>query len=285
MRVISHIDEYRRIRAKQAGSPVGFVPTMGALHEGHISLVNESVLRCPTTVVSIYVNPTQFNDKKDLVNYPRTIEKDLALLGKVMRTDDIVFTPGDKEVYPEEDKRVFDFGSLSMVMEGLHRPGHFNGVAQVVSRLFSIIDPDVAFFGRKDFQQLTIIRELVKQTGSGPEIVGCPIIREPDGLAMSSRNQLLLPEIRKNAAIIYNTISKAAHLIKEKDIAEIKDFVLQNINQVDGFRTEYFEIVDDEKLIPVAARREMNKNSRYVGCVAVHAGNIRLIDNIVISLY
>jgi pantoate--beta-alanine ligase len=285
MRVISGIDEYNKIKVLSGLTPVGLIPTMGALHDGHISLVIKAMGKCPLAVVSIYVNPTQFNNKEDLRNYPRSIEKDLALLGKVMRTGDIVFTPGDKEIYPEEDKRIFDFGDLDKVMEGLHRPGHFNGVAQVVSRLFSMIDPDVAFFGQKDFQQLTILKELVRQTGKRPEIIGCEIRREKDGLAMSSRNQLLIPEIRKNASIIYDSIKKASLMVKVNEVDEIKKFVFRNINQVEGFRTEYFEIVDDKKLIPLTKRSQMRKNCKYFGCVAAYAGAIRLIDNIEISLY
>jgi pantoate--beta-alanine ligase len=285
MRVISSIEEFNKIRTASNVKPVGLVPTMGALHEGHISLVRKALDRCALTVVSIYVNPTQFNDMKDLKNYPRTIEKDLELLGKVMRKDDIVFTPEDKEIYPEKDTRVFDFGNLDKPMEGLSRPGHFNGVGQIISKLFAIINPDIAFFGQKDFQQLTIIRELVRQSGSKIEITGCEIVREADGLAMSSRNRLLKPGIRQNAGIIYETISKAALMIKNKEIDEIKKFVFNSINRTMGFKTIYFEIVDNRKLVPVTNRMEMSDKLRYYGCIAVIAGDIRLIDNIEISLY
>jgi pantoate--beta-alanine ligase len=206
-------------------SPAGFVPTMGALHNGHISLVRHAINDCKILTVSIFVNPNQFNNNEDLKNYPRTIEKDLALLSKVMRENDIVFTPGTGEIYPEPDTRVFNFGKLDRVMEGTHRPGHFNGVAQVVTRLFDIVKPDYAYFGQKDFQQLTIIKELVRQTGNKIKIISCPIIRESDGLAMSSRNQLLDPHIRKEAAIIYSTILKAAELIKTMEIENVKKYV------------------------------------------------------------
>ena len=283
MRVIKSTVDIAKIRALTQDKPVGLVPTMGALHMGHISLVNQAIERCPLVIVTIYVNPTQFNDKEDLKKYPRNIEKDLELLGKVMRSEDIVFTPADEDIYPVKDTRIFNFGNLDKVMEGKHRPGHFNGVGQVVSRLFSITEPDIAFFGQKDFQQLTIIRELVRQSGNRPEIVGCQIIREPDGLAMSSRNQLLLPEIRKNAGVIYATISKASLMPGEKTIEEIKNYVSSTINKIKGFKTEYFEIVDFEKLIPVTNRADMNSNTRYYGCIAVIAGNIRLIDNIEID--
>ena len=257
---------------------------MGALHKGHISLVENAMKRCPVVVISIYVNPTQFNDRNDLKNYPRTLDNDLALLKEVLRDTDIVFTPDDHEIYPEEDSRKFLFGNLDNVMEALHRPGHFNGVAQVVSRLFEIVKPDIAFFGLKDFQQLAVIKELVNQIGSRVKIIGNPIIREKDGLAMSSRNRLLEPAIRKQAPIIYKTISTASSMIVERDIPEIKTFVETSINNVPGFKLEYFDIVDDIELIPVNKREEMKKGKRYYGCIALMAGKIRLIDNIEIGL-
>jgi pantoate--beta-alanine ligase len=265
-------------------SPVGFVPTMGALHEGHLSLVQSAMQLCPIVVVSIFVNPAQFNDKNDLRNYPRTPDEDLALLETALRESDLVFTPDVKEIYPEEDKREFHFGNLDYVMEALHRPGHFNGVAQVVSRLFEIVKPDIAIFGLKDFQQLAVIKDLVKQTDNKVTIIGNSIIRENDGLAMSSRNRLLNPEIRSQASIIYKTISAVTFMIKSSDITEIKSFVTDNINSVPGFVVEYFEIVDDIDLIPLSKKNEMRKDKRYFGCIAVVAGKIRLIDNIEIGL-
>lgn len=284
MKLISTINELQNQIRKMHLAPVGFVPTMGALHKGHLSLVRNAVGECPLVVVSIYVNPTQFNDKIDLKNYPRTLDYDLTLLEKVLRETDIVFTPDNKEIYPEEDKREFCFGNLDNVMEALHRPGHFNGVAQVVSRLFEIVKPDIAIFGMKDFQQLAVIKELVRQTGNKVKITGNPIIREHDGLAMSSRNRLLEPAIRKHAAIIYKTISSASSMITEYDIPEIKSFVENSINNVPGFKVEYFDIVDDTELIPVSKRDEMKKGKRYYGCIAVKAGKIRLIDNIEFGL-
>ena len=284
MKAISTVSELQSRLKKLELSPVGFVPTMGALHEGHLSLVESAVKQCPVVVVSIFVNPTQFNDKDDLKNYPRTPESDLELLQKVLRETDLVFTPGIKEIYPEEDKREFHFGNLDNVMEALHRPGHFNGVAQVVSRLFEIVNPDIAIFGLKDFQQLAVIRALVKQTANKVKIIGNPIIRENDGLAMSSRNRLLDQEIRKHADIIYKTISAASAMIKSADIPDIKYFVQNSINSVTGFNVEYFEIADDTELIPLNTKYEMNKDNRYIGCIAVRAGNIRLIDNIEIEL-
>jgi len=264
--------------------PLGFVPTMGALHEGHLSLVESAAAMCPVVVVSIFVNPTQFNYKNDLRNYPRTPEKDLTLLKRVLRPNDMAFMPDVKEVYPEEDKRQFNFGNLDHVMEALHRPGHFNGVAQVVSRLFEIVKPDVAVFGQKDFQQLAVIKELIRQTGSKIRIIGNPIIREDDGLAMSSRNTLLEPDIRKNAPVIFNTITAASLMINEKEIYEIKSFVAENIGQRPDFEVEYFEIVDDTDLVPLNSRDEIKKGTKYFGCIAVRAGKIRLIDNIEINL-
>jgi pantoate--beta-alanine ligase len=285
MKVASTIKELRKHIRDLNLSPLGFVPTMGALHEGHISLVETAIKKCPLVVVSIFVNPTQFNDKNDLKNYPRDLKKDLGLLKNILRENDIVFTPSVEEIYPEEDKRVFNFGNLDLVMEAKHRPGHFNGVGQVVSRLFEIVKPDIAIFGQKDFQQLAVIKELVRQTGVNVKIIAHPIIREKDGLAMSSRNMLLEPEIRKNAAVIFKTLSAAAEMISGNDISEIKAFVEKQINNVPGFQVEYFDIADDTELNPVTSRKEMKKDKRYYGCIAVKAGKIRLIDNIEIGLF
>jgi pantoate--beta-alanine ligase len=283
MKVISTVIELQSQIINSRLSPVGFVPTMGALHKGHISLTESAKEQCPLIVVSIFVNPTQFNDINDLKNYPRTIDNDLELLNKVLREDDIVFTPDNSEVYPEKDNRKFHFGNLDNVMEALHRPGHFNGVAQVVSRLFDIVKPDMAVFGKKDFQQLAVIKELVRQTGSKVKIIGHPIIREEDGLAMSSRNRLLESEMRNQAPVIYQTLSAAANMFKKSDIDEIKSFVYKRINQLTGFDIEYFEIVDDIDLVPVNRKEEMRAGKQYFGCIAVKAGKIRLIDNIEIG--
>ncbi|MBP1675022.1 MAG: pantoate--beta-alanine ligase, partial [Bacteroidetes bacterium] len=230
--------------------------------------------------VSIYVNPAQFNDREDLKNYPRTIGSDLELLSRVMRENDIVFTPDDNDIYPVADTREFDFGNAGKVMEALHRPGHFNGVGRVVSRLFEIIQPDIAFFGMKDFQQVAVVRELVRQLGYRIKIEGNPIVREPDGLAMSSRNALLEPEMRQKAPVIYRTISMAAQMMPDKDVPEIKDYIVNTIEKSGGLKVEYFEIVDDKKLVALSKKGEMKKNRHYFGCIAVRAGKIRLIDNI-----
>jgi pantoate--beta-alanine ligase len=280
MKVISTVNELQNQIKEMNLSPIGFVPTMGALHDGHLSLVEFAVKKCPFVVVSIYVNPTQFNDKNDLKNYPRTLDNDLELLKKALRKNDIVFTPSDKEMYPGEDKREFHFGNLDHVMEASQRPGHFNGVAQIISKMFEFIKPDIAIFGQKDFQQLAVIKALVKQTNDKVEIIGHPIIRENDGLALSSRNRLLEPVIRKNANIIYKTLLHSTSMIKGNDIPVIKSYVENSINKVAGFRLEYFEIADDIDLMPAKRKDEMKKGRRYYGCIAVKAGKIRLIDNI-----
>ncbi len=284
MKVFSTIHDLQEHLNKTGLSPVGLVHTMGALHQGHLSLVKNALPACPLIVVSIYVNPTQFNDKNDLRNYPRNLGEDLEMLGGLLREDDMVFTPDDNEIYPVPDTRVFHFGNLDSVMEALHRPGHFNGVAQVVSRLFDIVNPDIAYFGQKDFQQLAVIRNLVKQKNYRIRIIGNPIIREEDGLAMSSRNRLLEPSIRKNAGIIYKAISAAASMIREFDIPEIEESVRNAIESYDGFRVEYFNIVDDRELMPLKSKTGIRKGFKYFGCIAVRAGNIRLIDNIEIPL-
>ncbi|RLD61436.1 MAG: pantoate--beta-alanine ligase [Bacteroidetes bacterium] len=258
---------------------IGFVPTMGALHKGHISLIEKSVSENNITVVSIFVNPNQFNDKKDLENYPRFIEKDLDLLKNT--GCDFVFTPSVNEIYPEEDKRVFDFGELDKVMEGKHRAGHFNGVAQVVSKLFNIVNSDVAYFGRKDFQQYVIIKKMVKMLDMPIEIVACPIVREPDGLAMSSRNLLLSDEQRKNSAFISEILFKARNLTNELSVKELKNWVVNTINQNPFLDVEYFDIVDD---IDLKSINNWNENNNKVGCIAVKVGKIRLIDNVNFNL-
>ncbi|QIA09805.1 pantoate--beta-alanine ligase [Draconibacterium halophilum] len=277
MKLVNTVEElHAEIQRLNPDKTVGLVPTMGALHQGHISLVKQAVSENPIVVVSIFVNPTQFNDPNDLEHYPRTLENDLKLLEPTGCS--IVFAPNAKEVYPEPDKRKFNFGILEQVMEGQHRPGHFNGVAQVVSRLFELIKPAKAYFGLKDFQQLAIVKNMVKQLQLPVEIVPCAIIREESGLAMSSRNELLTDEQRKNAAVISETLFKAKELKGQKSVKEITDWVTETINKNPFLDVEYFEIVDDEQLQPV---NNWNENSTYFGCVAAFCGKIRLIDNIV----
>jgi pantoate--beta-alanine ligase len=277
MQVIKHIADLRTILDIKTteGVKIGFVPTMGALHEGHLSLVEKAGRETNFVVVSIFVNPTQFNDKGDLERYPRILEKDVALLSST--PCQLVFAPEVDEIYPEPDTRQFNFGSLEKVMEGQFRPGHFNGVAQVVSRLFDIVKPDKAFFGEKDFQQLAIISEMVRQMNIPVEIVPCPIVREKDGLAMSSRNMLLNTEQRKNAVHISATLFEAVTKSKELTVQDLREWVIGQINTNEHLNTEYFEIVDSMTLQSV---RSWSDPGEKVGCIAVHCGKIRLIDNI-----
>ncbi len=284
MKVFTTVKEIREHYRNCVLRSPGFVPTMGALHEGHISLVEAAVSSCRMVAVSIFVNPTQFNDPEDLKKYPRTIEADLDMLSLVLRENDFVFIPTVEEVYPEPDTRVFDFGQLDKVMEGVHRPGHFNGVAQVVSRLFDIIRPSAAFFGQKDFQQLTIIREMARLSYPKVEIIACPIVREKDGLAMSSRNRRLLPEHRERAGEIFRTLLAAAAMASDTEPDEIREFVTDRINMIPGFHIEYFEIVKDVTLTPARSRSEMSPDKTYYGCIALYAGEVRLIDNTEIRL-
>lgn len=255
---------------------IGFVPTMGALHKGHLSLVERAARENDRVVVSIFVNPTQFNDQNDLQNYPRTLEADQRLLS-TLRCD-YVFAPEVREIYPEPDTRKFDFGLLETVMEGKFRPGHFNGVAQVVSRLFEVVKPDRAYFGLKDFQQLAIIKNMVARLQLPVQVLACDIVREPDGLAMSSRNALLTPEHRNAAPLIYRTLKEASAEADSYSPEELRQRVTAKINANPLLRVEYFEIVDDTTLQPVSSWQEKGTK---VGCIAVFAGRIRLIDNIV----
>lgn len=262
-------------KVKTGNRLLGFVPTMGALHRGHISLVEECKKKCDICVVSIFVNPTQFNDRSDLDNYPRMPEKDIKKLTEAKV--DYVFYPSEKEMYPNEDKRIFNFGTLETVMEGLHRPGHFNGVAQIVSKLFEIVQPDKAFFGEKDFQQLAIIQEMVRRLNLEVEIVPCQTIREKDGLAMSSRNMLLTDMDRQKAPIIRKLLLEAVDMQSAENVTEIKQNVVNTLNSVENFKIDYFEIVNADTLQPIKSWEE--KGSK-VACVAVYAGKVRLIDNI-----
>ena len=260
---------------KENGNSIGFVPTMGALHDGHLSLIDYANKHNDIIVVSIFVNPTQFNDQNDYAKYPRITEEDIKKLKKVKC--DILFTPSEKEMYPVEDKREFDFGKLDKVMEGEHRPGHFRGVALIVSKLFEIVSPDKAYFGEKDFQQVAIIKHFTKQLQFNVEIISCPIIREDDGLAMSSRNMLLSNEQRANVSLISKTLFDAKEKAKSMTVSETKDWVIRTINENPFLDVEYFEIVDDTKLEPV---NNWFQKAGSVGCIAVHVGTIRLIDNI-----
>lgn len=258
------------------GDSVGLVPTMGALHNGHISLVKKCIAENGCCVVSIFVNPTQFNDKKDLQLYPRTPQEDCKLLEEA--GCNIVFAPEVEEMYPVEDTRIFNLGPVAEVMEGKFRPGHFNGVAQIVSKLFYAAEPDNAYFGEKDFQQIAVIRSMAKELGLDKiNIVAVPIVREEDGLALSSRNRRLSPEQRKNAPQIWETLCKSCKFAESHTVAETIKFVIDTLNGIDQMRVEYYEIVSGKTLMPV---QDWNEADYIVGCITVFCGEVRLIDNI-----
>lgn len=277
MNVVYNSNDLKKLllEAKNQSLKIGFVPTMGALHNGHLSLVKAAKEKCDVCVVSIFVNPTQFNNANDLKTYPRTVEADVELLGAYA---DIVYLPSVEDVYPEKDERIFDFGELDKVMEGEHRPGHFNGVAQVVSRFFALIEPDYAFFGEKDFQQLAIIRAMVKMLGFKVEIVPMPIVREDSGLALSSRNQRLTKNQRSIASSIYKVLCSAKREMNSCSVSGTITKVIDSLNAIDGFEVEYFSIVDGNTLQDV---KQWTDSSYIVGCIAVYCGDVRLIDNIV----
>ncbi len=277
MKIVSSIKDLKNFLAleREKGKKVGLVPTMGALHAGHISLVKRCVAENDICVVSDFVNPTQFNDKHDLETYPRTLDADCALLEPV--GCDYVFAPSVAEMYPEPDTRVFNLGPVAEVMEGPRRPGHFNGVAQVVSKLFYIVEPDNAYFGEKDFQQIAVIREMVGQLNLPVHIVDCPIQREADGLALSSRNTRLTPEQRQKAPVIARTLKESTTFVPAKSVQEVIDYVVNTINQVPEMEVEYFEIVDGNTMQPI---QNWSDTTYPVGCITVYCGEVRLIDNI-----
>lgn len=277
MKIVSSIKDLKNFLAleREKGKKVGLVPTMGALHAGHISLVKRCVAENDICVVSDFVNPTQFNDKHDLETYPRTLDADCALLEPV--GCDYVFAPSVAEMYPEPDTRVFNLGPVAEVMEGPRRPGHFNGVAQVVSKLFYIVEPDNAYFGEKDFQQIAVIREMVRQLNLPVHIVDCPIQREADGLALSSRNTRLTPEQRQKAPVIARTLKESTTFVPARSVQEVIDYVVNTINQVPEMEVEYFEIVDGNTMQPI---QNWSDTTYPVGCITVYCGEVRLIDNI-----
>lgn len=256
---------------------IGLVPTMGALHKGHISLVEKCSKENDITVVSIFVNPTQFNDKKDLERYPRTLEADCKLLGNIKV--DIVFAPSVEEIYPEPDTRTFSYPPTDTVMEGKYRPGHFNGVCQIVSKLFDFVEPDKAYFGEKDFQQVAVIKAMVKDKKYSIEIIQCPIIRENDGLALSSRNALLTSQERLIAVNISKVLKNSIEYSLSHSLNETREWVINQINSTEGLKIEYYEIVDGETLNSIDKWEDSNY---IVGCITVFCGStpIRLIDNI-----
>ena len=262
---------------RKANKKIGLVPTMGALHQGHASLVKQCVADNDITIVSVFLNPTQFNDPKDLERYPRTFEEDCKILNEVGA--DIVFAPTPKEMYPTPDNRHFEFPPTSTVMEGAKRPGHFNGVCQVVSRLFYITKPHNAYFGEKDWQQICVIKQLVKYLDLDINIIECPIIREESGLAMSSRNALLTSEERAIAANIYRILKESVTKKDSLSVGELQQEVINSINAIDQLEVEYFEIVDGNTLETV---HSWNDSPYIVGCITVYCGAtpIRLIDHI-----
>ncbi|OAV70094.1 Pantothenate synthetase [Bacteroidales bacterium Barb4] len=262
-------------KERQYNRQIGFVPTMGALHDGHINLADRCVSENDISVVSIFVNPTQFNDKRDLDTYPRTLDTDCALLERA--GCDYVFAPSVEEMYPVPDTRVFDFGRVSQVMEGAARPGHFNGVAQIVSKLFAAVEPINAYFGEKDFQQIAVVRELVKQLKLPVVIRSCPTLREADGLAMSSRNTRLNVEQRRKAPLIARTLKESTGLTAAKSVQEVINYVVDTVNSDPVMRVEYYEIVDEATLKPV---HRWSDSDHIVGCITVFCGEVRLIDNI-----
>ena len=275
METITNSEELRRALGSRDRSGIGFVPTMGALHAGHRSLVERARRECATVVVSVFVNPTQFNDKTDLKNYPRTPEADLRLLEEVGA--DYVFMPSVEEVYPEPDTRTFDFGMIDKVMEGATRPGHFNGVAQVVSRLFDLVKPAKAYFGEKDFQQIAVIREMVRQLRIPVEIIPCPIVRGEDGLALSSRNTLLDTDHRTAAPYIYKVLKAAVEKSHQTTPDQLAAWVTAQVESNPLLKVIYFQVVDAATMQQV---RTWEESPVIQGCIAVQAGDIRLIDNI-----
>lgn len=278
MKTFDKVKELQEELAQYQPSEIGFVPTMGALHAGHRSLVEKARRECKIVVVSVFVNPTQFNDKTDLKNYPRTPEADLAILEEAGA--DIVLMPTVEEIYPEPDTRQFDFGLIDKVMEGATRPGHFNGVAQVVSRLFDIVKPGKAYFGEKDFQQIAVIKAMVKQLGLELEIVECPIIRDIDGLALSSRNLLLTAEHRAAAPEIYATLKQCADKAQQMTPQQLTEWVISEVEKSRLLKVIYFQAVDSLSMQEVASWQE---SEHIQGCIAVQAGAIRLIDNVKIK--
>ena len=279
MKIINTVNELKFVlnNYRAENKTIGLVPTMGALHEGHISLVQRSVEENDVTVVSIFVNPTQFNDKKDLEKYPRTLDADCALLEANNTT--IVFAPTVQEVYPEPDTRTFSYPPTDTVMEGAFRPGHFNGVCQIVSKLFMYVEPHKAYFGEKDFQQIAVIKAMVNDLKFPLQICPCPIVREKDGLALSSRNTLLSDEERHIALNISRTLFASLDYAKSHTLEETKTWVINSIDAIEGLRVEYYEIVDGNTL---SSLNEWTDSDYIVGCITVFCGSIpvRLIDNI-----
>lgn len=279
MEIIKTVEQLRNVTgdARKNGLSVGLVPTMGALHDGHISLVDKARRENDIVVVSVFVNPTQFNNANDLATYPRTEEADCERLASA--GVDYAFIPSVEEMYPEKDERVFDLGQVAEVMEGSMRPGHFNGVAQVVSKLFDVASPTRAYFGEKDFQQIAVIRRMVELIGSDVTIVDCPIKRADDGLALSSRNVRLSPAQRAVAPGIHKVMVDSLPLRESKSVDEVKQYVIENINSLPEMQVEYYEIVHPLTMQPLKSWVDAG-GLNPVGCITVYCGDVRLIDNI-----
>lgn len=277
MQVFETVKEVQAYLKQSDAESVGFVPTMGALHAAHISLIDISRKKNELTICSIFVNPKQFNKKEDLVKYPRNTEADLQMLEK--SNCDVVFIPSVEEMYPAKVKKDFDFGLLSQVMEAEHRPGHFNGVAIVIERFFEILNPTHAYFGEKDFQQLAVVKALTQQINSSVKIVGCPIYREENGLAMSSRNERLSPEEKEIASAISKVLKQICEKRNNDSVENLKAYFLDKMNQFSFFDPEYFEIADAENLQPI---KEWGDAERYIAFAAVNVNGVRLIDNMTI---
>lgn len=276
MKIFETIAESKAFLQKEKGQgkSIGCVPTMGALHEGHLELLLQSKRENDLTVCSIFVNPIQFNNKEDLLKYPRNLEEDIAKLESI--DCDVLFVPADHEMYPDKVTKIYEFGQLDKVMEGEFRPGHFNGVAVVVKLLLDILEPNKAYFGLKDYQQLAIVKKMVEIEKIDVEIVSCDIIREADGLAMSSRNRRLSAEEREVASTIFKNLKMLRSDLPNFKIADLKSRAIDNINMAEGFELEYLEIVDADNLMPVT---DVQKGQKLVACVAAFLGKVRLIDN------
>jgi pantoate--beta-alanine ligase len=277
MNIYKTAEELRSFVTKERkqGHRIAFVPTMGALHEGHLSLVRRALKENDCCIVSVFVNPTQFNNPRDLETYPRTLDADSRLLASIGTT--ALFAPEVETIYPEPDTRVFHVGAVAEVMEGKYRPGHFNGVMQVVSRLFDLVQPDCAYFGEKDFQQIAVLRAMAREIKSPVEIIACPIVREEDGLARSSRNTLLSEEGRAQAPNIYRILSESRTWSKELSPKAVIERATQLLDAIPTLRVEYFEIVDADTLQPITRWEDSSKPH---GCITVYCGEVRLIDNI-----
>jgi pantoate--beta-alanine ligase len=281
MKIIEQVSDLRGIvgALRCSGKRIGFVPTMGALHEGHLQLLRTSARENDVTICSVFVNPTQFNNASDYKLYPRTLDQDISLLHTV--GCDYLFAPSAEEVYPQHSGLQFSFGSLEAVMEGAHRPGHFNGVATVVSKLFHIVQPHKAYFGQKDLQQVAIVRQLVEALSFDLELVSVPTVREPDGLAMSSRNKRLSDAQRQLAPQLYKALQLARRDLKLKPVAEVKSEVAHFLQQVDETQLEYFEVVDPITLQPLD---DVAQQEEVALCIAAFVGEVRLIDNLLVNL-